>query len=531
MMLMTSDLCWKCRALPSGVGAEPLNVLLILSDDLRPDLGAYGGVAKTPNLDALANATGAVRFDRAYVQQAICCPSRSSFLLGRRPDTTRVWDLTTQFRDTPGADKWLTLPQFFRSKGYVTAGMGKVFHPLKYKNETDDVAGGSWTLPYYHGVGGADTLLPLSATNCGVNSSVENDTAFTDGMIAAHAASVLRNVSQAAAPFFVAVGFHRPHLPWVVPNKYFELYPAEDQIPLADFSLPPIDYNVTGAQQWSWDPQSGPRHCAPLHNLTYPVPLLPEYGLVDNATARHFRRSYWAAVSQMDRNVGVVLDTLRSLGLENSTVVAFAGDHGWQLGDLGEFGKKTNFERATRAPLIIRDPSSRDRRAAASSALVEFVDIMPTLIDLAMGPDAVPGACPGNSTGVALCTEGRSLREIMADPAGTTNLRTASFMQYASCMHDEGVWHDACAGVLEPNVMGYAVRTRRWRYVEWVRFNVSADPPQPVWAEVLGTELYDHTEDDSVENMAEAVNVVARAENLAVVQNLSQLLRRGPVPQ
>ena len=125
----------------SRCATQRLNVLLIVSDDLRPELGTYGGEALSPHLDALAAANGTVRFDRAYVQQAICCPTRSSFLTGRRPDTTLVWDLHTQFRDAPGAAHWKTLPQAFRDAGYVTAGMGKVFHPVKYLNASDDVAG------------------------------------------------------------------------------------------------------------------------------------------------------------------------------------------------------------------------------------------------------------------------------------------------------------------------------------------------------------------------------------------------------
>jgi iduronate 2-sulfatase len=160
-----------------AVSDAHLNVLLIVSDDLRPDLGCYGGPAITPHLDTLAASPGTVRFDRAYVQQAICCPTRSSFLTGRRPDTTRVWDLKTQFRDAPGAAHWKTLPQVFREHGYWTAGMGKVFHPVKYLGELDDVAGGSWSAPYFHAHGGEDTKHPLASTDCGVAASVDSDEA------------------------------------------------------------------------------------------------------------------------------------------------------------------------------------------------------------------------------------------------------------------------------------------------------------------------------------------------------------------
>ncbi len=505
------------------------NILFIISDDLRTDINSYGGPAKTPSLDKFAASPGTVQFNRAYVQQAICCPSRSSFLLGRRPDTTKVWDLKTQFRTSAhGAEHWETLPQFFRNKGYVTYGMGKIFHPVDYKNKTDDVAGGSWSTPYFHGVGGEDKKYALNETNCGVSSSIVEDSKYTDGMIANHAVQTLRKAVDKAghrAPFFVAVGFHRPHLPWIVPKKYFDMYPQEAEIKLADYMEPPKNYNITGAQKWSWDPQSGPRHCQPLYNLTYPKPILPEYGLVDNGTARHFRRSYWAAVSQMDRNVGIVLDELDNLGVANTTVVLFAGDHGWQLGDLGEFGKKTNFERATRAPLLIRDPAAykSGKKASQSNALVEFVDIMPTLIDLALGSDYVPNICPLNSSSVTSCREGESLRTIME--GREQHIRSAAFMQYAHCMHDDKIWHDACANNSEPHVMGYAIRTRRWRYVEWVKFNkITA---QPIWEKLLGTELYDHTLEDIVENKAESVNVVMYPENSLIVKKLSEMLHKG----
>ena len=434
-------------------------------------MAMYGGKAVTPNFDKFAELPGTVVFDRAYVQQAICCPTRSSFLTGRRPDTTKVWDLKTQFRVSGGAN-WTTLPQFFRERGYWTAGMGKVrillphvqgvgeppswdihtrayaqtltrtqtqththarahththihtpvdcstacgtdereiewqdtaltplrqnkagtpchartksltpwtctcfpdtqvFHPVMYEGKTDDVAGGSWSAPYFHARGPQGNNM----TMCW-NENESPDETFVDMQLAAHAVETLQNASTMGVPFFVAVGYHRPHLPWDVPQHFYDLYPDGD-IQLADHNTPPSDYNVTGAEPWSWDPESGPRHCGPLKELGR---SMPEYALVPDAVALKFRRGYYAAVSQTDHNFGVLLDTLDKLSLSASTIVCFIGDHGWQLGDLGEFGKKTNFERATRAPFLIRDPTLSSA-AARSSALVEFVDIMPTLL-------------------------------------------------------------------------------------------------------------------------------------------------------
>ena len=148
-----------------------------------------------------------------------------------------AFGIKNSVRDTPGAKKWVTLPQFFRKQGYISAGMGKIFHPVKYMGKYDDIAGGSWSMPYFHGIGGEDTKHKLNATNCGVNSSIEDDSLYTDGMIAEHAIKTMRNFSKASnsAPFFIAVGFHRPHLPWVVPSRYFDMYPKESDIPLADY--------------------------------------------------------------------------------------------------------------------------------------------------------------------------------------------------------------------------------------------------------------------------------------------------------
>lgn len=207
------------------------------------------------------------------------------------------------------------------------------------------------------------------------------------------------------------------------------------------------------------------RHCGPLKQEGT---NLPEYATVPDPVALKFRAGYLAAVSQLDHNFGTVLNALTSLGHVDDTVVVFLGDHGWQLGDLGEFGKKTNFERATRAPLIIRSPHLQHRRQSPegevvyADALVEFVDIMPSVIDLA--GMAVPETCPQVSTNVLLCTEGSSLRPVMEDPnRSRDSFKDAAFMQYAHCMHDEMIWHDGCNDPSEPKVMGYAIRTRRWR--------------------------------------------------------------------
>ena len=370
-------------------------MLFLVSDDLRPELGVYGGKAITPNVDKLAKSPGAVVMERSYVQQAICCPTRSSFLTGRRPDTTKVWDLHTHFRASGGA--FTTLPQYFLQNGWYSMGMGKVFHPVKdpATGLADDV-GFSWSGPYFRAPAEPEACegghcLGGNMTMCWNENTQEDDGYYVDTANARHGVAIMRNASKSSQPFFIAVGIHRPHLPWDVPAHYYSLYPSAEETALADHNTMPKNYGA--AQQWSWDPQSGPRHCGPLNALSDPEApggvKMGQYDLVPDDVARNFRRAYYAAVSSMDYNMGLVLDELTALQLDKKTIVVFLGDHAWQLGDIGEFGKKTNFERATRTPLIFRVPpallgaEAAAAHAAArgpdgvvrSHALVEFVDM------------------------------------------------------------------------------------------------------------------------------------------------------------
>ncbi|EGD78111.1 iduronate-2-sulphatase [Salpingoeca rosetta] len=401
-------------------------------------------------LTNLAKKTGSVIFDRAYVQQAICCPSRSSFLTGRRPDTTKVWDLDTYWRQAGG--NFTTLPEVFKESGYWTVGMGKVFHP-GFKDD----APYSWSEPYYHPDDGG---IGENMTDCytEVKEPITDDD-ISDGMVARYAERMLQEAAKKKNPFFVAVGFRRPHMPWNVPAKYYDMYPPSN-ITLADHNQPPKNYG--DAQKWSWDPQSGPRHCGYMKKMSQGTPPpYGEYALVPDWLSLLFRRGYFASVTATDRNVGVVLDALHKTGKANNTIIIFFGDHGWHLGDQGEFGKKTNFERGTRTPLIVHIPPSlqhefpelyKKQGGQRTNALVEFVDIMPTIMDLA-GLSA-PAICPNVSKDVKLCAEGVSLRPVLAKPWASSDFKDAVFMQYAHCMHDDFIWHDGCKDPAEPKVMG-----------------------------------------------------------------------------
>lgn len=264
---------------PEVVGSAR-NVLLLIVDDLRPELGAYGaGHMRTPAVDALAASTGSTLFTSAMTQQAICCPSRSSFLTGRRPETTMVWDLVQYWRTTPGGGNFTSLPEYFKQHGFETAGAGKVFHPAPGAH--DDVPY-SWTRPYFQPPASDDRLLG-NFSHCwwAVPDSVP-DSEFPDGAIAQATVANIKSLASSGKRFFVAAGeppppgwigrrtlcsvlthatrgvcagLHRPHLPWVAPQRFFDMYPDGGQ---ASFPEMPTDWGA--AKQYAWDPQSGPRH-------------------------------------------------------------------------------------------------------------------------------------------------------------------------------------------------------------------------------------------------------------------------------
>lgn len=496
------------------------NFLFLVVDDMRPELGCYGAShMHTPNIDRLSKSSGAVLFERAYVQQAICGPTRTSFLTGRRPDTTKTWDLDKYWRTVGG--NFTTLPQMLKEAGWYTIGAGKVFHPsgdARAVGHLDDVPY-SWSGPYYHASDGG--LTNLSSCAWEVPEDIAIDTDLQDGKLATWGVKTIQQLSQRSDPWFMALGFHRPHLPWTAPSKYFSYYDVNQT--LAENRTHPKDWGP--AQTYAWDPQSGPRHCAPVKAMK-----LSKMSLLPDSVARMFRRAYFASVSFTDSNIGRVLDELDRTGMNKSTIVVLLGDHGWQLGDLGEFGKKTNFEKATRTPLIIRDPRT-PKKPMKSRALVELVDLMSTIADLA-GISSLP-ICPVDSHNVKLCTEGTSLLPLLTH--SKQDLKKAVFMQYAACMHDEPAsscpdgkaWHDRCQNTDEPKVMGYVIRTSQYRYVEWVKFNKTGFPPTPLWNEILGRELYDHGSDMTDTNAAEAVNLANTESAKDIVKKLSIQLHAG----
>lgn len=441
---------------------RPLNVLFLIADDLNTDLGCYSHpLVNSPNIDRLAER--GVRFNQAYCQFPLCNPSRASFLTGRRPDTTGVYENATHFRaNLPDV---ATLPQHFQDHGYFVARVGKLYH---------------YGVPGQIGTPGLDdppswlqTVNPI-----GVDKAVEdrifslvpgqfggtlswlalpNDAGtHTDQFVAESAIRLLE--AHKGEPFFLAVGFYRPHTPYVAPQSYFDRYPIE-RIHL---------------------PQNIEEDRADI-----PPPALAngkEYPGTDPELLRQAKQAYFASTTFMDDQVGRVLDALDRLGLAERTVVVFTSDHGYQLGEHGLWQKMSLFERAARVPLIIRTPGMK-AAGQATECLAEMIDLYPTLSELC-GLPAPKG------------TQGVSLAALIDDPNAAAP-RTAALTQVR-----RGGGRNA------EGFMGYSLRTERWRYTEW-------DDGR------RGVELYDHMSDpDELTNLAE------HPDHAGTVAELRETLRR-----
>jgi iduronate 2-sulfatase len=439
-------------AVHGSFAANPLNVLFIAVDDLRPELGCYGAAhMKTPHLDALASR--GMLFERAYCQVAVCNPSRSSLLSGCRPDTTRIFDNKHFLR--PQMPEVVTLPQHFKNHGYTTLSLGKIFHHSD-REPGDDAQ--SWSEPaWYHGEpfkhwftkGSLDYVKRLKALPknqqpkqlraAPFEAANEPDDVYPDGQTAAKAVETLQRLKTDAKPFFLAVGFVKPHLPFTCPQKYWDLYPAES-----------IQITANAAR-----PASAPD--AAFHN-NYELSsygTVPENGKVPEALALNLIRGYRACVSFMDAQLGKVLAELDRLGLRDSTLVVLWGDHGYHLGENGVFTKMTNFEQGTRSPLLLSFPGMKTA-GQRTRALVELVDLYPTLTELCAL------SLPGH-------LEGTSFVPLLEKP--DLAWKNAVFSHYLR------------PG--KPPIMGRSIRTNEWRYTEW------RDPRQ----NLAGVELYDEVND------------------------------------
>ncbi|MHC4566279.1 MAG: sulfatase, partial [Planctomycetota bacterium] len=365
-------------------GVRKPNVLFIAIDDLRPELGCYGhGVVRSPNIDRLARE--GMRFDRAYCQVAICSPSRASLMTGLRPDSSGVVDNVTYFRDT--VPDVVTLPQHFHNHGYETAYIGKIYHGTMRDEEKSWSRKAVYVKPgFRRDVGGYQLAenqalverrreevkrkygqVQLGGLACGpaVESADVPDDAYQDGRTAEGAIATLRQLN-GGKPFFLGVGFYKPHLPFVAPKKYWDLYDPAD-IDLADNPFVPKDAPSVGM------------HSSFELRVRHGV---PKSGAVPDEMARDLIHGYLACVSYVDAQIGRIIAELERLALRDNTIVMLWGDHGWHLGEHTLWGKATNFEIATRCPLIVSAPGIK-MAGRSSDALVELLDMYPTLCELA----------------------------------------------------------------------------------------------------------------------------------------------------
>ena len=355
------------------------NILFIAVDDLRPELRCFGAEhIISPHIDKLA-ATGTA-FLRAHCQQAVCSPSRTSLMTGLRPDSTKVWDLDTHFRKA--VPDVVTLPQHFKTHGYHAVSMGKIYHgglddAPSWSEKPLNVSGSRYILPENlqlikdkHKAAKAKGLTGKNLSRAARGPATEcadvPDEDYTDGAIAKLAMQTLGKLKEKDQPFFLAVGFANPHLPFNSPKKYWDLYDRE-KITLASNRFPPKNaYEGALAGSGEIRVYEG----------------IPRKGSIPDDQARELRHGYYAAVSFIDACVGRVLDELDRLGLAENTIVVLWGDHGWKLGEHDEWCKHSNVHLDTHSPLLIRAPD-RKSTGTPSKALTEFVDIYPTLCDLA----------------------------------------------------------------------------------------------------------------------------------------------------
>jgi iduronate 2-sulfatase len=480
-LLMLLAVAASCHAVETRA-ADPArpNVLFVMADDLRAELASYGSVALTPNLDRLAKR--AVQFDRAYCQQAVCNPSRSSMLTGRRPDTLQLWNNGTHFRErNPDVT---TLPLWFKTHGYTTRCVGKIFHNW-HTQEKGDVR--SWSAPEFlhYANHGDDTpqvrgeLPPNSAStirNYGNSPLCEcrevPDEAYYDGRVAAEAVRVLGELKD--QPFFLAVGFWKPHAPMNAPKRYWDLYDRA-RLPKLNPARP------TGAPDVAFHDGREIRGIPP-NQLTF----TPEQ-------AAEIRHGYFANISFMDAQLGKVLDALDRFDLTKRTLIVFVGDHGYHIGEHSQWGKTSNFELDARVPLLVATPDSA-HAGRRTESLAELVDVFPTLVELCRLPQ--PDGL-----------EGTSLVPILRAPAA--RVKPAAFSQ-----HPRPAYFDREPSKT-PQAMGCSVRTSAVRYTEWRDWK-SGD--------VVARELYDARSDP-----AELQNAVD-APRLADSQREAAALLRQQFP-
>lgn len=440
------------------------NIILIISDDLRTELNCYGAkYIKSPNIDKLAEQ--GVLFKRAYCQQAVCSASRASFLTGCRPNTTGVDYPYSEYFVNEFWPTHPTIAEFFEKQDYEVRTMGKIHHGPADKIRTKHYTPKG--LKYYAlkeniELGGkkgrSKDTPPFEAADM-------PDEAYQDGIIALKAVENIKTLAGGEKPFFLAVGFKKPHLPFNAPKKYWDLYKKEDMI------LAPNQKHPTGSPEYSTAHYSLASYKGPNDANGKTLPEDDQKNLI---------HAYAACVSYIDAQLGKIMTQLKESDELENTIVIFISDHGWHLGNQAMWGKTTNFENSTLAPMIISVPGKTSGKKL--SQLVEYVDIYPTLVELA-------GFTPAEHL------EGTSFLPLLNNPERTW--KKAAFSQFPRGKIFEG----------------YAIRTKDFRYVEW-RMNKNDS--------LMSAELYDHRTDS-----LETVNLLGNKEYEQIVDKLAKQLKMG----
>jgi iduronate 2-sulfatase len=483
-----------------------LNVLFVSIDDLGPNLGAYDNEhIVSPNLDEFA--TTGTTFRRTYCQAAVCAPSRASLMSGLRPDSTRVWHLGDKFRELH--PKIVTMPQHFHSNGYRTVCIGKIFHnymPDSVSWDEPDLRPDQYNLPEWQKRDGEtfyvnaetqrkqkirrDEVVALRPNyyadgwNNGPAWEIEDvhDTMYFDGAQTELAKRTLTRLGKDTQPFFLALGYFRPHLPFAVPKKYWDLY-HPDSIPLANNPYVPRNSPVM-----SMNSMYELRGYDGSKNLKHPT-----VHVMAEDTARILKQGYYASVSYVDAQFGRILEHLKKENLYDNTIIIVWGDHGWKLGEHNGWCKQTNYNIDIHVPMIVYSPD-RGKKGGKTFEITELVDIFPSLCELA-GIDAPS------------YLQGKSFAPLMDDPK--LSWKSAAFSQFH---RRPKVTPDG------KRYMGYSMMTRKYHYVEWYTWNHESG----LRGDFVTSELYD-VDSDPDEND----NVAAEVSNHDLIQKLSHQLAAG----
>lgn len=483
------------------------NILFIAVDDLKPLINAYGeNQMITPNFDRLINS--GVMFENAEVQQAVCGPSRASVMTGTYPDRTKVWDLHTDFRES--SPTLLSMPEYLITQGYETTAVGKIYHKGSTAPGHD---GKSWSIPhtlpdnfdpkygtpsfsYYQdpATKAEHKLLMEEAAAEGKKPGQQrnyafkklkpssecidvSDEAYQDGIYVRKAIQLLNKLSKNDKPFFLGLGFQKPHLPFVAPKKYWDLYKREN-IKLA------VNQNlIDGTPEFAYHTFGELRAFTDIDNNTKLGEPLPE------AKQKELIHGYMACVSYVDAQLGKILDELDRLKLTDNTVIVLWGDHGYHLGDHTLWNKHSNFEQATRIPFIFSGPGVAKGEKVLNP--VELIDLFPTVFELANVKQSAQ-------------TDGKSLVPLLDGKKKTTIDVDFALSQYPR---------------KNGKLMGYSIRTERYRYTEWHGNNYCAATPYDT-ANIEAVELYDFKKDPN-----ELKNHVNDKENIELVKQLKARLK------